>query len=577
MNIKKWLIASLGTAALALFVACSSDDSSEDTPVGPSGDDNPALSSATDDPTSAGDTNPESSPSGDNGNSQANPPVSSSSESGVANQIVDDNDGYNHVGITEIMYNAPSECAALEWIELTITSGKDIQSMKLMGMRLEGAVTFDFPAEPLAVGEYIVVANNVELFKATYPNFTGRVFGPWDNDIKTGQVAKLVNEGDVIDVKLTGKDNNTSVAFGSEPPWPSLANGKGYTLVFKGGTLNPTNPSSWAASKVPLGNPGGPDEYITKTSVRLNEIKPYVLDEDQMGWIELYNSGSDPADVAGWVLESKLKKKSWKITGSNTVVPPGGYLVLPATKDNFEDDLYLSDQGGEFYLYEMVGGNPTGSESSLMLGASKGSSGVVDVSDGTIAQGALASETPGEKNSALKVGPIFINELHYHPKEGDPDDFEFLELINKGTEEINLFVDKGETKGWKVEGVRMEFTSGDKIAAGAMMLLLPDSLKPYEKDVRAKKEIPETVQIRFYQGKLSNRGETVAVKQPYSFTGSGETRQWYFDWSDATLYSDRWPGFNETDGFGKSMQRVDFATMGYESSAWKPADPTPGK
>lgn len=577
MNIKKWLIASLGTAVLALFVACSSDDSSEDSPVGPV--DEPALSSASD--AASGDsTNPASSASGDNGESKT--PASSAAETGAVDKIVDEGDGYNHVAITEIMYNAP-EGSALEWIELTLTSDKDLQSMKLAGMHLDGAVTFEFPAEPLAVGEYIVVTNDVDLFKQTYPQFSGRVFGPWGNDPKTQAVAKLVNEGDIIDVKLTGNDNNTSVAFGSEPPWPSLANGKGYSLVFKGGSLNPTNPSSWAASKVMLGNPGGPDEYITKTSVRLNEIKPYVLGgnggEDEMGWIELYNAGSDPADVSGWLFESKLKKASWKITGSNTVVPAGGYLVLAATSENFEDDLYLSDKGGEFYLYEMVGDERTGSESSLMVAATTGTSGVVDISDGTIAQGALMTETKGDKNSALKVGPVYINELHYHPVEKDPEDFEFMEIVNKGTEDVSLFETvEGTPKGWKVEGIRMEFTTGDMIPAGGMMLLLPDSLKGYEANLRSKKQIPETVQIRFYEGKLSNRGETVAIKKPFGLTKSADgSTQWYFEWSDATLYSDRWKGMNETDGFGKSMNRVDFETMGYESSAWVAADPTPGK
>lgn len=577
MNIKKWLIASLGTAVLTLFVACSSDDSSEDSPVGPV--DEPALSSASD--AASGDsTNPASSASGDNGESKT--PASSAAETGAVDKIVDEGDGYNHVAITEIMYNAP-EGSALEWIELTLTSDKDLQSMKLAGMHLDGAVTFEFPAEPLAVGEYIVVTNDVDLFKQTYPQFSGRVFGPWGNDPKTQAVAKLVNEGDIIDVKLTGNDNNTSVAFGSEPPWPSLANGKGYSLVFKGGSLNPTNPSSWAASKVMLGNPGGPDEYITKTSVRLNEIKPYVLGgnggEDEMGWIELYNAGSDPADVSGWLFESKLKKASWKITGSNTVVPAGGYLVLAATSENFEDDLYLSDKGGEFYLYEMVGDERTGSESSLMVAATTGTSGVVDISDGTIAQGALMTETKGDKNSALKVGPVYINELHYHPVEKDPEDFEFMEIVNKGTEDVSLFETvEGTPKGWKVEGIRMEFTTGDMIPAGGMMLLLPDSLKGYEANLRSKKQIPETVQIRFYEGKLSNRGETVAIKKPFGLTKSADgSTQWYFEWSDATLYSDRWKGMNETDGFGKSMNRVDFETMGYESSAWVAADPTPGK
>jgi hypothetical protein len=33
----------------------------------------------------------------------------------------------------------------------------------------------------------------------------------------------------------------------------------------------------------------------------------------------------------------------------------------------------------------------------------------------------------------------------------------------------------------------------------------------------------------------------------------------------------------ETDGFGKSLQRTNFNTMGYEASAWKAAEPTVGK
>lgn len=105
--------------------------------------------------------------------------------------------------------------------------------------------------------------------------------------------------------------------------------------------------------------------------------------------------------------------------------------------------------------------------------------------------------------------------------------------------------------------------------------------------IRADYKVASDVQICLYKGKLSNRGETVAVKQPFDYDDvtPDETNpdlntalvQWYYDWSDATLYSDTWKGMEETDGFGKSLQRTDFNTMGYEASAWKAAEPTVGK
>lgn len=584
MNIKKWLLTSACISAM-MFAACSSDDDSNPAKPEPS----PVASSDSQTtPTSAGESNASANSNPSEGKSNdSKPAVSSSSyipvpkssESGTANVMSSASDGYIYVAITEIMYNAPDN-SELEWMELTIQSGKSIEDMSFYQMRIEGAVTYRFPKEPLNVGEYIVVTNNPDLFKETYPDCRARVFGPWDDDPKTGSVAKLVNEGDVVEVKLTGKGDVTA-AYGSEPPWPSLANGKGHSLVFKGG--NAAQPSAWAASKEKGGNPGvGNDAYITNSFVRLNEIKPFVL-EETAGWVELYNAGADPVDVKGWEFESKLKKKKWNIQGENTVVPSLGYLVLEGTEANFGEDLYLSDQGGEFYLYETIDGEHTGTESSLMLAASKKSSGVVEISDGSLAQGALIEETPGARNAPLSVGNLIINEIHYHPVDADPNDIEFMEIVNRGTETVELFAADigGMTKGWKIEGVNFEFTTGDKIPAGGMILLISDSLRNDEAKIRSRNSIGDDVQIMFYKGRLSNRGETVAIKRP---TGHGEKRsdgtvQWYFEWSDAALYLDSWQGedFKKTDGFGYSLQRKDYSTMGYEASAWVPASPTPGK
>lgn len=571
MNTKKWLAVGTCASMLGMFSACSDEKKN---PVIP--DDPESSSSAEVVPNSSGEVNPNSSSVTTASSSSVTNLMSSSSN--PEDTILDSNATY--MGVSEIMYNAPGG-SALEWIEVYIKNGPDLTNMQLSNVRLDGAVSFAFPAESLKKDEYVIVTNDVALFKQTYPSLPAgcRVFGPWGKDPKTNAVAKLVNEGDVVDVKVRG-EGDVSAAFSSNPPWPSLADGKGRTLVYKG-SGNEADPTSWGASAVENGNPCvGGDKVIDGSTVRLNEIKPYDINatENKDGWIELYNFGSAPVDVAGWELESKLKGKKWTIGGANTVVPANGYLLLEASATVFGEGLFLSDNGDEIYLYEAAAGVRTGKESSLLISAGKQSSGVVEVA-GSIAQGAMATETPGAANSALKAGPIFISEIHYHENEQDLKDLEFLELVNKGATDVALVESVNNTpQGWKIEGINMEFASGDVIPAGGKMVLFDDSLKAYEAQLRDRYSIDAAVPIRFYAGKLSNRGETVAVKKPYSYvTKSDGTKQWYYELSDATLYSDRWPNMYAADGKGMSLNRKDFTTMGYGYTAWEVKAPTPGK
>ena len=571
MNTKKWLAVGTCASMLGMFSACSDEKKN---PVIP--DDPESSSSAEVVPNSSGEVNPNSSSVTTASSSSVTNLMSSSSN--PEDTILDSNATY--MGVSEIMYNAPGG-SVLEWVEVYIKNGPDLTNMQLSNVRLDGAVSFAFPAESLKKDEYVIVTNDVALFKQTYPSLPAgcRVFGPWDKDPKTNAVAKLVNEGDVVDVKVRG-EGDVSAAFSSNPPWPSLADGKGRTLVYKG-SGNEADPTSWGASAVENGNPCvGGDKVIDGSTVRLNEIKPYDINatENKDGWIELYNFGSAPVDVAGWELESKLKGKKWTIGGANTVVPANGYLLLEASATVFGEGLFLSDNGDEIYLYEVATGVRTGKESSLLISAGKQSSGVVEVA-GSIAQGAMATETPGAANSALKAGPIFISEIHYHENEQDLKDLEFLELVNKGATDVALVESVNNTpQGWKIEGINMEFVSGDVIPAGGKMVLFDDSLKAYEAQLRDRYSIDAAVPIRFYAGKLSNRGETVAVKKPYSYvTKSDGTKQWYYELSDATLYSDRWPNMYAADGKGMSLNRKDFTTMGYGYTAWEVKAPTPGK
>lgn len=554
MDIKKVLFTGAGAALISMMAACSDDSSSPSKPNG----DEPGISSE-------GGSTPASSSSG------ATKPSSSS--------VVDANTTY--VTISEIMYNAPKtingvDAADLEWVEVTITSGKKIYNMahETVQLRLEGAINYTFPAEPLDIGEYVIVTNNVDLFKKAYPDFNGRVFGPWEKDPATGEIAKLSNEGDVIDVKLKGEGDN-SCSYSKEPPWPSLANGKGHTLVFKGG--NAAQSSNWGASKVVGGNPGAKDEWLEPSTVRINEMKPYAAGDPS--WVELYNYGSSAVDVSGWIFESKVRNEKLKIAAG--VVPAGGYLVLNGETDFTDEagatkELVVSPIGGEYYLYGLLDGD----ESSLLLPSSNLSSGIVDLKDGSIAQGALVEPTKGAANGALYIGNVVINEINYHPAEADAKQIEFLEIKNVGSTDVKLFETvTGGSRGWKIEGVNKEFSATDVLPAGAIMVLFPQDIVTAmgEEAIRANYGIGSDVLISTYLGKLSNRGENIAIKKPFAVTGTGTSAQWYYEWSDAALYSDSWEGFKKSDGYGESMQRVDYSTMGHEPTAWKSAAPTPGK
>ena len=178
---------------------------------------------------------------------------------------------------------------------------------------------------------------------------------------------------DVVNVKLRG-EGDVTCAFSNEPPWPSLADGKGRTLVYLGG--NSAQANSWGASADVGGNPGvGGDQALKPAQVRINEIKPFVSNADH-SWLELYNMGDEEVNLSGWTVEVKLRKDTLTIK-EGTVIPAKGYLVLDGV-EAFDNELVVANQGGEFYLR----GLQVGEESSLWVPANTGTSGVIDLADG---------------------------------------------------------------------------------------------------------------------------------------------------------------------------------------------------
>ncbi|WP_288786718.1 lamin tail domain-containing protein [uncultured Fibrobacter sp.] len=477
---------------------------------------------------------------------------------------------------TELMYNpAPGYP---EFVELKLT-GKSLSSMSAVNLRLDGAVQYSFPDEPLDVDEIIVVTEDASLFREKYPSFTGRLF-QWDAGYK------LSNSGDVLEIKLDGK-GDFDARFDNNPPWPSLADGNGSSLVFIGD--NPAYAESWAASKTPNGNPGSiEDPYYAASSVRINEIMPYHGGESK-SWIEFYNAGPAEADIGGWKLIRADVKDSVRYIPAGTKIAAEGYVVLDSLESesgNLEAVSFVA-RGEAVYLREVQAGKVTGVESGLEYAAvlPGHSAGVISLSDETSQQGMLQKPTKGAANSEISLGPLFISEVFYNPLDGD---VEFLEIVNNSDSSVTLrtmlntlFV------GWKISGVGFEFGESNVLLPQEVAVLIPtnytaadgfSSVPVTVEEFRAKWKLPESLQIFQYAGKLSNRGEKISVENPLEIAKNlKDSSVVYYQVSDAILYSDRglWP--EDADGYGYSLHRRDYAVSGYEPSNWDAKEPTPGK
>ena len=147
--------------------------------------------------------------------------------------------------------------------------------------------------------------------------------------------------------------------------------------------------------------------------LRINEIAALndssVTDEfgEHEDWIEIYNGGDQPVDLAGlWVTDSYDRPAQWQIpdrAADSTTVAPGGYLVLWADGQTEQGirhlDLRLSGDGEQVGLVELVDGQPAFIDS-FTFGAQAADTTWGRFPDGGPTLRQLARPTPGGANEA---------------------------------------------------------------------------------------------------------------------------------------------------------------------------------
>jgi hypothetical protein len=266
--------------------------------------------------------------------------------------VLKNTEDYSDLKITELQYHPDQiieetdtmDSQDLEFIELKNTG---LNAINISGIRIDSAISIQVPAGiVLAPGEFFVAASKPEFFYKRYGmNPSGNYSG------------QLSNSGEYILVTDPGGHEIFSLTYSDNSPWPSEADGIGYSLVPK--QLNPVgNPNEaeyWRKSLNIGGSPFADDvnivgvdnhhaeEITEKMHVFPNPTSDFVnisLGRDeiqQKAVLTLY-------DLNGSILLNKMVWIPAKISLSDLSLSPGIYMIKLTTdeKSLIEKFIYIT-------------------------------------------------------------------------------------------------------------------------------------------------------------------------------------------------------------------------------------------
>jgi hypothetical protein len=393
--------------------------------------------------------------------------------------------------ISEIMYNpAPrADLNNVEFLEIYNTNPwfQDISGYQVVSDN----ISYTFPAGTiLNGGAFLVVAASPSSIQAVYG--ITNVVGPYIGSLKSADTLRLLdNLGAVL----------LSIPYSNVHPWPVAADGTGHSIVLANPTYGEAQPQAWDISDVVGGSPGQAEAYRPNPlrSVLINEVLAHSENPALLCFIELYNHSNQTNDLSGCILTDDFATNKFVIP-PGTFIPPRGFLSFNQSQLGFVP----SAAGGTLFFV-----NPDGSR---VLDAVQFEGQADGVSFGRWPDGAaafypLAARTPGTNNSPIWIGNIVINELMYDPISGNDDD-QYIELYNRGTNTVDL-------ANWQfTAGVNFTFPSGAALAPDSYLVVaanLTNLLAKYP-------NLNTGNTLGNYGGKLSHKGERVALAMPQFFT-----------------------------------------------------------
>ncbi|MFO1513182.1 MAG: lamin tail domain-containing protein [Verrucomicrobiota bacterium] len=345
----------------------------------------------------------------------------------------------------------------------------------------------------------------------------------------------------------------------------------------------------------------GDSNYRQLQSLVINEALAHT-DPPLEDAIEFYNPTASPVSINGWYLSnSKENLRRYQITNA-TPVPAGGYAVIYEYQfNNGTTNAYTlnSAHGDQIWLTATAAGIETGERATVDFGSSFNgvTFGRIETSQGVdfwpLTARTFGADNPstlaqfrtgtGLPNAALRVGPVIINEIMYHPPGGTNGGESFIELRNNTSTNVPLYDPNFPTNHWKLGGgIGFLFPAGQSLSNNACLLVVDfdptntAQLTAFRNQYGISPGIPV---FGPYSGKLNNDEDTVELYRPDTPQQPPSPDAGFVPYvlADRVSYTDHapWPN-GAVDGGGLSLQRLAVNLYGNEPLNWMEATPTPG-
>ena len=471
----------------------------------------------------------------------------------------------SRLALTELMFHPPdvgvTNSDEFEFVELKNT-GTNI--LNLSGLTFSG-INFTFTnGTLLSPGQFFVLARNAIAFTSKYP-------GVAINSIYTG---KQDNGGEEIALLHPFGAKILGVTYDDIAPWPVTTDGHGFSLVQRSPGLSqaPDNGAAWRASANVGGSPGADDPSPTIASIVINEVLTASFPPD-VDRIELFNPTMAAVNIGGWFLsDDHVVPKKFRII-DGTMIPAMGFAVFdekqfnptPGTNNSFS----LSSRGDEVYLFSGdAATNLTGYSHGFSFGGAESgiTFGRYVNSVGEEQWPALITATFSNANAGPLIGPVVLNEIHYHPAAGGD---EFVEIKSINPNSVPLFDPLRPTNTWRIAGMDFIFPTNVTLPPYGLLLVVATNPAAF----RAKYNMPTNVTVLGpFAGSLQDSGERLELRRPDVPDTNGVS---YIN-VDVVRYNDRAPWPPAADGAGPSLQRLNATAYGDDPINWIAAVPTPG-
>lgn len=464
--------------------------------------------------------------------------------------------------ITEINYNPePADSIDTGNYEFVEIRNNGVSECDMSNVAFTSGIEYVFPSgKVIAAGGFFVLAANPADYQKRYGKAPDAAF--------TGA---LKNSGETIVLTDTKTERPIfSATFMDVYPWPSRADGNGYTLVPRKPKIsdNPDSASYWALSVAKNGSPGADEPVV----VYINEVLTHT-DPPDVDLVEIYNPEKSPVSIGGWYLTDSRSQPKKYLIPDGTTVPAEGYLVINEMQFNDSTKIVsgnipfrLDAHGEEVYLVPPSGDCITG----LCLGCKFGelengvSIGRYVTSTGAVHYPRMKEKTSGRVNSAVEVGPVVISEIMYNPPVGL---WEYIVLTNVSANPVPLYYQLESDHTWRLKGAGFNFPKNVTINPGEKIYIASDTI-PTE-DFRALMKLDASVQIFSTSMDLDNGGEELALMKPQEpFNDGVETVNPHMD-IDVVDYNDKSPWPKEADGQGYALVRIDNNAYGDDPINWK--------